>query len=73
MKIIHIARRSDTTNMYKQGIPTIDIFKITGHILESNFLMYIRSLKKRQLIELFLILELISQIKKLFDYEHATT
>jgi integrase len=37
----HTARRSGATNMYKAGIPSISIMKITGHKTEANFLKYI--------------------------------
>ena len=37
----HTARRSAATNMYKAGIPTISIKKITGHKSEASFLRYI--------------------------------
>ena len=42
----HTARRSGATNMYKRGIPTIYIMKITGHKTESSFLRYIRITKE---------------------------
>ncbi len=42
----HTARRSGATNMYKQKIPTVDIMKITGHTLESNFFKYIKVTKE---------------------------
>lgn len=38
----HTARRTGATNMYKAGIPTLDIMKLTGHTKESSFLKYIR-------------------------------
>ena len=38
----HTARRSAATNMYKHGIPPIDIMKITGHSKESTFMKYIK-------------------------------
>ncbi|MFW5895244.1 MAG: tyrosine-type recombinase/integrase [archaeon] len=38
----HTARRSFATNMYKRGIPSITIRKITGHNTESSFLKYIQ-------------------------------
>jgi integrase len=38
----HTARRSFATNMYKRGLPSIMIMKITGHKTEKNFLRYIR-------------------------------
>lgn len=38
----HTARRSSCTNMYKAGIPVIDIRKISGHRTEKSFLAYIR-------------------------------
>jgi integrase len=37
----HTARRSGATNMYKAGIPSISIMKITGHTTEASFLKYI--------------------------------
>lgn len=38
----HTARRSAATNMYKAGIPTIAIMKITGHKSEKVFMDYIK-------------------------------
>lgn len=38
----HTARRTGATLMYKAGIPTVDIMKITGHSTEKNLLNYIR-------------------------------
>ena len=38
----HTARRSFATNLYKGGIPSISIMKITGHNTEKSFLRYIR-------------------------------
>ena len=38
----HTARRSGATNMFKSGIPTINIMKITGHKTEKAFMQYIR-------------------------------
>jgi len=38
----HTARRSFATNMYKRGIPSITLMKITGHKTESSFLKYIK-------------------------------
>jgi len=38
----HTARRSFATNMYKRGIPSLTIRKITGHKTESSFLKYIK-------------------------------
>lgn len=38
----HTCRRSGATNMYKAGIPTISIMKITGHKSEKDFLKYIK-------------------------------
>ena len=38
----HTARRSGATNMYKAGIPSISIMKITGHHTEKSFLKYIK-------------------------------
>ncbi len=37
----HTARRSAATNMFKSGIPSISIMKLTGHKTESVFLKYI--------------------------------
>lgn len=39
---MHTARRSFATNMYKSGIPSITLMKITGHLTESSFLKYIK-------------------------------
>ena len=38
----HTARRSGATNMFKAGIPAINIMKITGHKTERAFMQYIR-------------------------------
>lgn len=38
----HTARRSFSTNMFKRGMPTVLIMKITGHKKESEFLKYIK-------------------------------
>lgn len=38
----HTARRSAATNMYKAGIPSISIMKITGHTTEKAFMKYIK-------------------------------
>jgi len=38
----HTARRTGCTLMYKAGIPTLDIMKISGHSSERIFLTYIR-------------------------------
>jgi len=38
----HTARRTGATLMYKAGVPTIAIMKITGHKKESTFLKYIK-------------------------------
>jgi len=38
----HTARRSAATNMYKSGIPSLSIMKITGHATEASFLKYIK-------------------------------
>ena len=38
----HTARRSAATNMFKAGIPSLSIMKITGHTTERSFLKYIR-------------------------------
>ena len=42
----HTARRSAAINMFKAGIPTISIMKITGHKTESNFMKYIKISKE---------------------------
>lgn len=42
----HTARRTAATNMYKAGIPTISIMKITGHRTEAAFMRYIRISKE---------------------------
>ena len=38
----HCARRSFATNLFKQGFPTINIMKITGHKSEKSFMRYIK-------------------------------
>lgn len=38
----HTARRTAATNMFKAGIPTLSIMKITGHKTESSFMLYIK-------------------------------
>lgn len=38
----HTARRSFATNMYKRGMPTLIIMKLTGHKKETEFLKYIK-------------------------------
>ena len=38
----HTARRSAATNMYKAGIPSISIMRITGHTTEKAFMKYIK-------------------------------
>lgn len=38
----HTARRSAATNMFKAGIPSIRIMKITGHKTEKSFMKYIK-------------------------------
>jgi integrase len=42
----HTARRTGATLMYLDGIPSIDIMKITGHQKESVFLNYIKVSKE---------------------------
>ena len=37
----HTARRSGCTNMFKAGIPSIEIMKLSGHKTEKEFLKYI--------------------------------
>ena len=34
--------RSFATNLYKDGISTLDIMKITGHTTEKSFFLYIK-------------------------------
>ena len=38
----HTARRSFATNLYKAGIPAINIMKITGHRNVGTFMKYIK-------------------------------
>jgi integrase len=38
----HTARRSFATNAYLQGVPVLDIMKMTGHQTEKSFRRYIR-------------------------------
>ena len=38
----HTARRSACTNLYKMGVPSIVIMKISGHKTERNFMKYIK-------------------------------
>lgn len=38
----HTMRRSFATNLYKDGISTFDIMKITGHTTEKSFYLYIK-------------------------------
>lgn len=38
----HTARRSFATNMFKRGMPTLLIMRLTGHKKESEFLKYIK-------------------------------
>ena len=38
----HTARRSFATNLYLEGVPTLDIMQMTGHTTEKAFLRYIR-------------------------------
>lgn len=42
----HTGRRSAATNMYKNGMPSIGIMKITGHRTESAFMAYIKISKE---------------------------
>lgn len=42
----HTARRTGATLMYKSGVPSLDIMKITGHSTEKNLLKYIRVTKE---------------------------
>ena len=42
----HTARRSAATNMFKAGIPSISIMKITGHKTETQFMKYIKVSKE---------------------------
>lgn len=38
----HTGRRTAASNMYRSGIPTLDIMRLTGHKSEREFLKYIR-------------------------------
>lgn len=38
----HTARRSGLTNYYLEGVPTVDLMKISGHKTEKSFLNYIK-------------------------------
>jgi len=38
----HTARRSFATNLNRQGFPTIELMKITGHTTEKSFMKYIK-------------------------------
>lgn len=38
----HTGRRAAASNMYRSGIPTLDIMRLTGHKTEKEFLKYIR-------------------------------
>lgn len=38
----HTGRRSFATNLFRRGIPTLQLMKITGHKTEKAFLQYIR-------------------------------
>lgn len=38
----HTARRSFATNAYLQGVPTLDIMRLTGHRTETSFMKYIK-------------------------------
>ncbi len=38
----HCARRSFATNLFKQGFPSLNIMKITGHRTEKSFMKYIK-------------------------------
>lgn len=38
----HTARRSGLTNYYLEGVPVIDLMKISGHKTEKSFLTYIK-------------------------------
>ena len=48
----HTARRTGITNMYKAGIPIIDIMKISGHMTEKEFLKYIKISQEETAIRL---------------------
>ncbi|MCY1636598.1 site-specific integrase [Marinifilum sp. D737] len=48
----HTARRSGATNMFKAGIATIKIMKITGHRTEKEFLNYIKITKEESAVSL---------------------
>jgi site-specific recombinase XerD len=38
----HVCRRSFATNLYRSGIPTLDIMQMTGHRTERAFMAYIK-------------------------------
>ncbi len=38
----HTARRSFATNLFKQGFPSLNIMKITGHKTEKSFMRYVK-------------------------------
>ena len=38
----HTARRTFCTGMFLQGVPVIDIMKISGHRSQVNFLKYVK-------------------------------
>jgi len=42
----HTARRSGCTNLFKAGVQTIDIMKLSGHKTENEFLKYIKVTKE---------------------------
>jgi integrase len=43
LMVTHTARRSFATNLYKSGLPSITIMKITGHRTERAFMTYIKT------------------------------
>ena len=49
----HTARRSFATNMYKTGVSTIYIMRITGHRTEKNFLKYIKMSTEETAVKIY--------------------
>jgi integrase len=48
----HTGRRTAASNMYRAGIKTLDIMKLTGHRSEKSFLQYIRLTNEEVALEL---------------------
>lgn len=60
----HTARRSFATNLYKSGMPSLSIMKITGHRSEKNFLRYINMTPRENAEKLKLHWEQLEKIKQ---------